>query len=201
MGPDKERVCAVFIFDGFADHEVVPVMSWLNLHTDLAIETFSVDGHAVNSLSGLRVIPDMSLRQLDPDLFDLLLLPGGMQWETGDNLEIFPLIRDCAGYKPIAAISEAILVLGDLGLLDDIPHTSPFPDYIAQFCVDYKGLALYRSAPYVDAGGKIITVNGIDLPRLTQEVGTLFCRSGKEEVRDWEGRFPAGMKMQSFFGR
>lgn len=169
----KKRNCAVFIFDGFADYEIGLTMAWLHSRSDFAIETFSTKGQEVVSMSGLRVVPHTSLRYIDPEDFDLLLLPGGEKWETGDNLEIFPLIGATAGRKPIAAICGATLALGDLGLLNDIPHTSNFPGYLQQYCCDYTGAALYRSAPCVNTGD-LITASGGAIVNLANEILKVF---------------------------
>ncbi|HEX9513674.1 MAG TPA: DJ-1/PfpI family protein [Puia sp.] len=169
----KNRTCAVFVFDGFADHEVALTMACLNTESDFAIETFSDRGRPVTSLSGLRVTPHTSLQNIDPEYFDLLLLPGGSQWEKGDNLEIFPLIRATAGKKPIAAICGATLALGDLGLLNEIPHTSNFPGYIGQYCKDYEGMDYYRPVSLVNAGD-IITASGVAIADLAYEILRTF---------------------------
>ena len=171
----NSKICAVFIFDGFADHEMALTMAWLNngSHGEFAVETFSPTGQMVTSMSGLRVMPHASLKDMDPEYFDLLLLPGGDKWEKGDNLEIFPLITATVGRKPIAAVCAGTLALGDLGLLDTIPHTSKFPGYLKQFCTDYAGEDLYRPEPCVNADG-IITANGIAIVDLAYEILKTF---------------------------
>src|SRR5260221_1744088 len=135
----KKRICAVFVFDGFADHEIALTTAWLNSNSDFSIETFSTKGQAVTSMSGLRVTPHTGLQNTDPEYFDLLLLPGGEKWGKGDNLEVFPLITATARKKTNAAIFGGTLALRDLGLLNDIPHTSNFPGYIERYCTDYTG--------------------------------------------------------------
>jgi len=157
-----KKTCAAFIFDGFADHQLALAIANLRQSGDFSIETFSLGGGMVSSWSGLRVIPNTSLRYMDPEDFDLLLLPGGDRWEKGDNLEVFPLIKATAGHRPLAAICSATLALADLGLLNTIPHTSNFPGYLEQYCPDYTGSHLYRSQPCVNATD-IITINGTAL--------------------------------------
>jgi putative intracellular protease/amidase len=154
----EKRNCAIFIFDGFADHEVALTLASLRKTGDCSIETFSTIGQTVTSMSGLRVTPHTSLPNMCPEDYDLLLLPGGEKWEKGDNLDIFPLIKATIGRQLIAATSEGTLALADLGLLDHIPHTSNFPGYLQQYCPDYEGAHLYRRQPLVHAGN-IITIN------------------------------------------
>jgi putative intracellular protease/amidase len=195
---NKIRKCAVYIFDGFADHEIALVMSWLNSCSDFAIETFSANGQVVTSMSGLKVCPHTSLKKMDPDFFDLLLLPGGEQWEKGDNLDIFPLIRDTIGKRPVAAICGATLALADLGLLDDISHTSNFPGYIQRFCPDYTGSGLYQEDSCVNTGA-VITANGVAIVDLAYEILKTFGIFKEEQARNWKELYRSGGQVQSFF--
>ena len=169
----KNLTCAVFIFDGFDDYDVALTMAGLNRAGNVILETFSTKGWPVTSRNGLRVTPQADLRNMDPEDFDLLLLPGGQQWEWGDNLEIFPLIRATIGRHPLIAIGSATLALADLGLLNDIPHTGNFRGYFEQYCPDYRGASLFRSQPCVHAGG-ILTVNSMALSEPARNMLHLF---------------------------
>ena len=169
----KKRTCAVFIFDGFADHEVALTMASLRKSADFSMETFSTRGQMVTAMSGLRVMPHASLPNMSPEDFDLLLLPGGEKWEKGDNLEVFPLVRATARRQVLAAICSGTLALADLGLLNEIPHTSNFPGYLQQYCPDYEGAHLYQCRSFVNAGN-IITINGTALIELAGETGQHF---------------------------
>jgi len=160
----KKRTCAAFIFEGFIDHQLSLALACLNRSGDYTLETFSTKGRPVTAASGLRVMPHASLSLMTLEDFDVLLLPGGIQWEKGDSLEIFPLIIStaAAGNKPLIAVGEAGLALADLGLLNDIPHTGNYAAYIQQFCPDYTGEAFYRHQPLV-AAGSIVTISGTAL--------------------------------------
>lgn len=159
----KRRICAAFIFEGFQDHQVSAALACLNSDGgDWSLETFSVRGASVTSATGFKVAPQASLEYMQPEDFDVLLLPGGARWEKGDNLEIFPLLVAVAGCLPLVAIGEAVLGLADLGLLDDIPHTGCRPGYIRRFCPEYMGAAFFRQRPCVSAR-KIITIDGAGL--------------------------------------
>ena len=117
----KSKTCAAFIFDGFSDHDLSLAVEGLRRTGSFILETFSTKGRTAISRTGLRTLPHTSLTYMSPDDFDLLLLPGGDQWEKGDNLEIFPLITATVGRRPIIAISEATLALADLGFAERYP--------------------------------------------------------------------------------
>ena len=169
----KNLTCAAFIFDGFEDYDLALIMAGLNRADNVILETFSTKGWPVTSRNGLRVTPHADLRNMNPEDFDILLLPGGQQWEWGDNLEIFPLIRATIGRRPLIAIGPATLALADLGLLNDIPHTGNFRGYFEQYCPEYKGASLFRSQPCVFTGG-ILTVNSTALSEPAPDMLGLF---------------------------
>lgn len=168
----RTKTCAAFLFDGFIDHQLSLALACLNRSSDYVLETFSVGGRQVTSITGYQVRPHASLEYMEPEDFDILLLPGGARWEKGDNLEIFPLLMSVTGYSPLAAqnglakaqpcviaIGEAVLGLADLGLLDNIPHTGCRPGYIQRFCPEYRGAAFFRQQPCVSAR-RIVTIDG-----------------------------------------
>ena len=169
----KKKTCAAFIFEGFIDHQLSLALACLNKTDAYVLETFSTKLRPVTAASGLRVMPHASLGLMTPEDFDVLLLPGGIQWEKGDNLEVFSLIRLVAGRKPLVAIGEAVLALADLGLLDDILHTGNHPGYIKQFCPEYAGAAFFRQQPFV-AAGPIVTISNTTLTPSSHGILGLF---------------------------
>ena len=173
----KNRTCAAFLFDGFADQELALVMAGLKRTGPTLLETFSPRGRTVTSGSGLRVMPHASLASMDPEDFDLLVLPGGDQcgdqWERGDNLEIFPLLQAVFGRRLIVAIGSAVLSLADLGLLDTIPHTGPRTDYFRRYCPEYSGFSSFCEEPCVNAG-PVITINSAALVAQAHPMLELF---------------------------
>jgi putative intracellular protease/amidase len=175
----KKRTCAAFLFDAFADCELSMVMAAFNRTGEHCLETFTTRGRPVTARSGLQVMPHTSLSNMRPEDFDLLLLPGGDQWEKGDNLEIFPLIKATFGKKLIVAAGSAILSLADLGLLDTMPHTGSNPGYIQAYCPDYAGGSFFRSQPCVNAG-PIITIDSGAL--LDPSIGILGLFDTLQEI-------------------
>ena len=173
----KNRTCAAFLFDGFADQELALVMAGLNRAGTTLLETFSVRGRTVTSGSGLRVMPHASLTAMDPEDFDLLVLPGGDrcgdQWERGENLEVFPLIQAAIRRRLVVAVGSAVLSLADLGLLDTIPHTGPDADYFRRYCPEYSGFASFCEQPCVNAG-TVITIKSAALMEPAHSMLGLF---------------------------
>jgi len=186
----KKSTCAAFIFDGFADSELSLVMNALQRTGDYCLETFSTRGRTVTAQSGLRVMPHASLPYMTPEDFDVLLLPGGDQWEKGDNLEIFPLINATVGRRLLVAAGSATLALADLGLLDGLPHTGCDPDYFHRWCPDYEGDAFFRREPFVHAG-TILTINSDALVEPARSMLSLFDTLQEIYLNDHELFDPA----------
>ena len=195
----KKKTCAVFVFDGFADQEISLTMAWLGgKGSEYAIETFSTHGQPVTSMSGMKVMPHTSLKMMEPADFDLLLLPGGDKWKEGDNLEIFPLINETIGRKPIAAVSSATLALADLGLLDNTAHTSNFPGFLKHYCPDYNGEQLYQPIPCVNTG-ELITANGMAVIEFAYEILRTFGVFDDQKAQEWKELYLSSGEAISFF--
>jgi len=186
----KKSTCAAFLFDGFCDGELALVMSALNQSGDYSLETFSTRGRTVSARSGLRVMPHTSLGNMRPEDFQLLLLPGGCQWEKGDNLEIFPLIRATVGRRLLVAVGSAILALADLGILDSIPHAAGEPGYIQSYCPDYLGEPFQCRETLVHAGG-VITIDSNALAGPARDILSLFDTLQEIIFNDHELHDPA----------
>lgn len=186
----KKSTCAAFLFDDFCDGELALVMSALNQAGDYSLETFSTRGRTVTAQSGLRVMPHTSLANMRPEDFDILLLPGGSQWEKGDNLEIFPLIKAIIGRQLVIAVGSAVLALADLGVLDSIPHTGGEPGYFQRYCPEYLGEPFECREEYVHANA-VVTIDSNSLMSSTKNIFSLFDTLQEIYFNDHELHDPA----------
>lgn len=188
----KNRTCALFVFDGFADWEPALVTAGLNNFSDLCIKTFSLTGQPVISAGGLEINPQTNLDQMKAMDIDLLLLPGGEAWERGENLEMIPLVKQVVeNKKRVAAICAATTFLGNLGLLDHIPHTSNSLDYLKQHCPEYGGDPFYLTEPCVSAQN-IITANGAAMVEFAYEILKIFSMLDDGTLEAWQELYKSG---------
>jgi len=186
----NKSTCAAFLFDGFSDAELAVLMTALNQNEGFNLETFSARGRTVTAHSGLRVMPHTSLANMKPEDFDILLLPGGSQWERGDNFEIFPLIKEIVGRQLLIAVGSAVLALADLGVLDSIPHTGGEPGYIQGYCPEYLGEPLWCREEYVHANA-VVTIDSHSLMSSTRNIFSLFDTLQEIYFNDHELHDPA----------
>jgi putative intracellular protease/amidase len=172
----KNRTCALFLFDGYADWEPALVVAGLNQYSDFAIQTFSITGQMVTSAGSLQIQPEKALAELNFATIDLLIIPGGNAWETDPTAyaEIEPLVQTLIEqHKPVAAICGATILLARMGILDRVAHTSNGPGYLGQHCLAYRGDAFFQNQPCVSAGG-IITANGAAMIEFAHEIYKAF---------------------------
>lgn len=170
----KTRKCALFLFDTYADWEPALAVAGLRQYGNFTIDTFSLNGGSIVSTGGLEVRTTFSLEKIRAEEYDLLLLPGGGAWEQGGNREVESLVRNFAEQKKtIAAICAATTLLGDIGLLDNIPHTSNALEYMKHYAPGYNGEAQYNTQPAV-TGGTIITANGAAMVEFAFEIFKAF---------------------------
>lgn len=160
-----QQTVYLYIFDSLADWEPGYAVAGINSPQFQAhpgryrVRTVALRKSAVTTMGGLRIEPDCTLESLSPDEAAMLLLPGGMTWETDENKDAVA-VADAflRSGVPVAAICGATFALAKAGLLDDRRHTSNARDYLA--ATHYKGAALYEDAPAV-TDKNVITATGI----------------------------------------
>lgn len=146
----------LYVFDSLADWEPGFAVAGVNNAQfqrqpgRYRVRTASAGGRPVTTAGGLRIQPDGALDDVTPAGSAMLILPGGDSWDEGGNVEAVELARTFleAGV-PVAAICGATAGLARGGLLDDRPHTSNAPEYLA--ATGYRGASQYRHEPVVSA--------------------------------------------------
>ncbi len=184
---------AIFLFNGFSDWEIAYLAPEINKSEQFELVYFSKDGNFVSSMGGLQVEPHTSLSELDIDDFSLLIIPGGTAWEKGENQEVTSLIKEAhEKRKPIAAICAATAFLAQLGLLDNLKHTSNDLNYLKAVAPGYKGEANYQNSLAV-TDENIITANGIAPIEFAREVFKKIGLYDDENNDKWFQLFKNGI--------
>jgi putative intracellular protease/amidase len=185
----------LLVFEGYADWEPAYALAELRRSGGLEVGTVGFTSEPVRSMGGVRVVPDLTLADLDPARVRLLILPGGNLWEGDyprEPLETLMHRLERHGV-PIAAICGATLAVARAGLLDGRAHTSNEPGYL-------QGVGSYRgSAGYVDAlavrDRGVITASGLGPVEFAREIFEELDVFSPEDRRLWyhifkHGRFP-----------
>ena len=155
----ETKTAHVAVYDTLADWEVGHLLAELRsgrfTGTPFTVVTVAETLEPVTTMGGVRILPDALVEDLDPADSDLLILPGAELWDGGGGAPFVAAARRCldAGV-PVAAICGATFGLAAAGLLDERPHTSAAPEYLA--ASGYAGGDHYVDARAV-VGGDVIT--------------------------------------------
>lgn len=189
---DTENVY-VFLFDGFSDWEIAYLTTELKKSKKTVLKYFTIDGLEIISAGGLKITPDLSIQQLNPDNVSVLILPGGTAWEKKSIKGIDKLVETLnSENKTIAAICGATTFLGQNGYLDKVKHTSNALDYLKYIAPNYKGEKEYQSNFSV-TGENIITANGIAPIEFAREVFRKINLNSEKDIEKWFQLFKNGI--------
>jgi putative intracellular protease/amidase len=115
----------------------------------------------VVTMGGMRVVPDVTIADVEPDVGDLLVLAGSAHWDVGGGDAFAKLAaRFLEASVPVAAICGATAGLARAGLLDERKHTSAAKEYLQ--ATGYDGVGNYVDERAV-VGGDVVTA-GPDSP-------------------------------------
>lgn len=188
----KKKIC-VFLFDGFSDWEISYLTPEINKSEQFDLIYFSKNGDIVTSMGGLQVKPTTSLGELKYKDIDMLVLPGGTAWEKGENNELEKItIALIEIGKPVAAICAATTFLGQLGLLDDLKHTSNDLNYLKEVAPKYRGDVNYQNSLAI-TDSNIITANGIASIEFAREIFKAIELYDEVKIEKWFQLFKNGV--------
>jgi len=174
MSPQTVHVA---LYDGLADWEIGYVTSrinsalWQKEPGRYTIATVAETSDPVQTMGGLRLVPDVTLKELSPQQSAMLILAGSgsdTDWDSGGNVEMGKAAREFldAGV-PVAAICGATFGLAREGLLDERAHTSAAPEYLQM--TGYRGGSYYRNErAFTD--GDLITAGPADALDFTRHI-------------------------------
>ena len=116
----KNRAADLFVFEGFADWEPASAIAELRRTFGFCVRTVGLTRDGVTSMGGIRVLPDLPVSEAEPDLANVLILPGGDAWMRGEIGQVTDFIKAVTdARRPVAAICAATLSLAYAGLLND----------------------------------------------------------------------------------
>lgn len=186
----------LYIFEGMADWEASYAIAGINNPRfqqepgRYRVTTLGVSLEPVTTMGGLRIVPERSLAEVDPDEAAMLILPGGEAWETGGNRAAVELARVFfVQGVPIAAICAATRALACAGMLDDFHHTSNSREYLAE--TRYRGRKFYCDVPAIADEG-VITASGTAPLEFAREIFRLLDLYSEPTLDAWYAMFKFG---------
>ena len=170
----RGRDVYVFVFDGMADWEAAFAVAGINNPQFQSqpgryrVVTVGSTTNPVTSMGGMRILPDISVSEIEAHRAAMLILPGGDRWEVADCADILNVARifRIRGV-PVAAICGATRALARAGMLDDFHHTSNNREYLV--ATGYRGAAFYCDVPAIADEG-LITASGFASVEFAREI-------------------------------
>ena len=189
----ENRTAHILIFDGFADWEPASALAELRRTFGFSVQTVGGTRNVVTSMGGIRVLPDLSISEFQPQLTGILILPGGEVWMRGEIQDVTSLIKGTieAG-RPVAAICAATLSLAHAGLLDDRQHTSNGHTFIPKYVPKYRGQKLYQRGRAV-TDGNVITANGLAPFAFAAEIFRKMAPDRENDIATYEALYSRGL--------
>ena len=183
----------VFLFDGYSDWEISYLTPEIAKDERFDLVYFSETGNGVTSMGGLQVMPTTSLNELKIEEVKLLILPGGVAWEKREITAINNLVSELFKKgNTIAAICGATFYLGQLGILDNLNHTSNDLSYLKAVVPEYRGQENYQNK-LAETDKNIITANGIAPIEFAAEIFKKIKLKPDDEIEKWFQLFKNGI--------
>lgn len=189
----SEPAVHVLVFDGFADWEPSYALSQIRQTGAAAVVSVGMTHHAVRSMGGLTVVPDVTVEQVLPEQVRLFLLPGGDQWESGGiDPRLVRLLEDSmdAG-MPLAAICAATTAVARAGLLRGRAHTSNGLEYLRSHVPGYTRDTDYLEQLAVRDRG-LITASGLGAVEFAREIFAELGVFSEGDLEVWYRMFKYG---------
>ena len=181
------------LFDGYADWELGYALAELRRSGSFEVVSVGFSEAAVVSMGGLRVTPETTLAQVNPEDILIFILPGGYLWEGSyPRSEIEALLKRLEKEKiPMAAICAATTVLARAGILEGRKHTSNSISYLSKMAPGYAG-----HDHYVDTlsarDQQVITASGLGSVDFTMDILTELNVASPEMRAIWYDAFKYG---------
>ena len=122
---------AVHLAEGFEEIEAISIIDVLR-RADLSVTIVSISEKLeVVGSHGIKIIADKLFKEVDYELIDMIILPGGMPGAANLNEHLGlreQILNFNESKKMLAAICAAPLVFGNLGILKNKKATC-FPGY------------------------------------------------------------------------
>ena len=186
----------LFVFDAMADWEAAFAIAGINNPQfqrepgRYRVVAAGLTREPIATMGGMRILPETTLSEIDPDRSAMLILPGGDGWEPRGNAEAIELARVFFVESiPVAAICGATLALARAGMLDDFHHTSNSREYLASS--GYRGGSFYCDVPAI-TDENVITASGIAPVEFSREIFRTLGLYSREALDAWYALFRFG---------
>jgi transcriptional regulator GlxA family with amidase domain len=158
-------------FEGFADWQAALALCEIRRPGEWQLRTVGFSMQPVVSMAGLRMLPELTLDQLEAERAALLILPGGHLWERRQSEHAVETVaRMHQDGTTIAAIDNGVLPLARAGLLEGRRHTASWLGQIGMHVPHYRGQDRYDDRALAVADDGVITASHLGSVEFAREV-------------------------------
>ena len=186
----------MYVLDTMADWENGYLLQGLTLQNMLGtryfeIQTVAKSKQPIVTASGIKIIPDITLNEIDEDNAAALLLIGADTWLEIENEAVLKIAEKFYNEKKIvAAICGATLGLAKFDMLNNCNHTSNALFYL-QNIPNYKGGKLYIDEPAVKEN-RLITAGSAGSLLWAKYILEELAIYSRETIDAWYNYFLTG---------
>jgi len=139
----------------------------------------------IKTMGGIILKPDLIFENINPDLEDIVILPGADIWLNPSQDKTISFVNKLLEKGIlVACICGATMGLANHGLLDHRPHTSNDLNVLKIFCPNYKGEQFYEFQPAV-TDRNLITASGLNPVEFAYHVFKILNIMKKDTVNAW----------------
>ncbi|WP_042274459.1 type 1 glutamine amidotransferase family protein [[Clostridium] dakarense] len=191
MNNSKNEVL-VILTEQWNDWEASYAIAVLNSFSDYKVKAIAVDEIPKVSMGGINASIDCTINNYKNfNNLAMVILPGGLSWESNDYGEIAEFINRVIELNiPIAAICGATTFLCKHGFLDSVKHTGDSLELFQQQ-KEYRGESFYIHEQVV-VDNLIITANETAAVQFAYELFKILEIDSTEEIEQWYDNFKNG---------
>jgi putative intracellular protease/amidase len=193
----KPKAC-LLVFDGFADWEPAHAFCQITKSGKFEVVTAGFSRQTVLSMAGLKITPDVTIDEVNPEDTAFFMLPGGDMWHEKSHEVVENLLHRLRERNVlIGAICAATLEIARAGLTRGVRHTSNAKAYLKAMVPGYQDHDFYVDELAV-ADQNIITASGLGSLEFAREVIRHLKLYSDSDAETWydmfkHGVIPAGM--------
>lgn len=183
----------LLVFDTLADWEPGLAMAEINKSGRFEVKTVGLTKETVTTMGGIRIVPDITIDQVNPDDTAIFILPGGDMWEQKTDERIALLLDQLHSRRVVvAAICGATLELARAGLLKAARHTSNALAYLKAMVDSYDADDKYTDQLAV-SDNLVITASGLGSVEFAYEIIRHLEIYNEEDLSVWFDMFKHGV--------
>ena len=191
-------VAYLLVFEGLADWEPAHAFCEIRKSGKYDVITVGLSRNTITSMAGLKIIPDVTIQDVEPERSAFFMLPGGDMWQESSHEPVKNLLRELHQKNVlIGAICAATLEVARAGLTHGVRHTSNSKSYLKAMVPEYRDGDFYVDELAV-RDQNIVTASGLGSVEFASEVIQQLNIYSEADTAIWYDMFkngvvPAGM--------